>query len=54
MWGVFAGMSLWVAFYPMIHEWLEHRAHERQLAAMRKHVALGHRWDVLQGRWTDD
>jgi hypothetical protein len=54
MWGVFAGISLWIVLYPMIDEWREHRADKRRLADMRRHFALGHRWDVLQGRWMDN
>ena len=53
MWGVFAGIGIWCAFYPLISEWLEYRANQKKLAKMRSHVARGHRWNALQGRWTE-
>jgi hypothetical protein len=53
MWGVFAGIGLWCALYPIIYEWRHQRADQRRLEAMRKHSALGHRWDALLGRWLD-
>jgi hypothetical protein len=54
MWGIFAGVALWVAFYPFIHDWQQSRADKKRLATMRKHASMGHRWDPLLGRWLDE
>jgi len=54
MWGIFAGIAFWVAFYPLIHDWQQARADKKRLAVMRKHASMGHRWDALLGRWLDE
>jgi hypothetical protein len=54
MWGIFAGMALWVVLYPTIREWQDKRADKKRLADMRKHALMGHRWDALKGRWLDE
>jgi hypothetical protein len=54
MWGVFAGIALWVAFYPVIRDWRQRQADKKRLAEMRKHFSLRHRWDALKGRWIDE
>jgi hypothetical protein len=54
MWGVFAGIALWVVFYPAIRDWRQRQADKKRLAEMRKHFSLRHRWDALKGRWIDE
>jgi hypothetical protein len=54
MWGIFAGIALWLILYPLIEEWQQRRLDKQRLANMRRHFSLGHRWDALQGRWVDD
>jgi hypothetical protein len=54
MWGIFAGIGLWIILYPLIRDWQDGRADKKRLAAMRKHASMGHRWDPLQGRWLDE
>jgi hypothetical protein len=54
MWGFLAGITLWAILYPFLRDWQQRRVDKRRLADMRKHVAQGHRWDVLQGRWLDE
>ena len=54
MWGIFAGIALWMIVYPVIEEWRQHWLDKKRLANMRRHFSMKHRWDVLQGRWMDD
>jgi hypothetical protein len=54
MWGIFAGITLWVIIYPMFAEWRQRQLDQKRLADMRQHVAMKHRWDALQGRWLDE
>jgi len=54
MWGVFAGIALWVIVYPMYLEWRQRQLEKKRLVDMRRHFSLKHRWDALQGRWVDD
>jgi hypothetical protein len=54
MWGIFAGITLWVIAYPFFEEWRQGRLDRKRLADMRRHFSLKHRWDSLQGRWMDD
>jgi hypothetical protein len=45
MW-IFVGASIVCIVYPIVEEWLQRRRDVEHLAAMRKHAALGDRWDV--------
>jgi hypothetical protein len=54
MWEVFAGIALWVVFYPAIRDWRQRQADKKRLAEMQKHFLLRHRWDALKGRWIDE
>jgi len=53
MWGIFAGIGIWCALYPLVREWLEYRANQKVLADMRSRSARGDRWDALRGRWME-
>ena len=54
MWGIFAGITLWVIVYPMFVEWRQRQLDKKHLADMRRHFSMKHRWDALQGRWMDN
>jgi hypothetical protein len=54
MWGIFAGITLWIILYPMLVEWRQRQADKKRLADMRRHFSMNHRWDALRGRWMDD
>jgi hypothetical protein len=54
VWGIFAGISIFVALYPVYVDWEMRRAEKKRLSDMRKHVAMGHRWDPIQGKWLDN
>lgn len=54
MWGIFAGIALWMLLFPIIADWRQRRLDVERLAAMRRHFSLKHRWDALRGRWMDD
>ena len=49
MWGVFAGITMWVIVYPMFLEWRQRQLDRRHLANMRRHFSLKHRWDSIAG-----
>jgi hypothetical protein len=53
MWGFLIGLYIAVIIYPFIEEWLEKRANKSALGNMRRHSALGHRWDSTRGQWID-
>jgi hypothetical protein len=53
MW-IFVGASIVCIVYPIVEEWLQRRRDVEHLAAMRKHAALGDRWDVVRGQWIDE
>jgi hypothetical protein len=54
VWGIFAGISIFVALYPVYVDWAMRRSEKKRLADMRKHVAMRHRWDPVKGKWLDD
>jgi hypothetical protein len=54
MWGLLIGLTLAVLLYPFIEEWQQRRIDKKRLAMMRKHHAIGSRWDVAKGQWVDD
>ena len=53
MWGVFAGIAIWVAVHPFLMEWMNRRATQKSLEDMRSRAARGDRWDTLRGRWME-
>lgn len=53
MWGILIGLYIAVIIYPFIEEWQQKRADQSALANMRRHSAMGHRWDPTKGRWID-
>jgi hypothetical protein len=53
MWGFLIGLYIAVIIYPFIEEWQEQRANKADLANMRRHSAMGHRWDATRGQWID-
>jgi hypothetical protein len=53
MWGVLVGLYIVVIIYPFIEEWQQKRANKSALTNMRRHSALGHRWDPAKGQWID-
>jgi len=53
VWGVLVGLYIVVIIYPFIEEWQQTRANKSALANMRRHSALGHRWDPAKGQWID-
>jgi hypothetical protein len=56
MWGIFAGITLWVIVYPMFVEWRQRQLDKKRLADMRQHFSMKHRWDMRcrAGGWTTD
>jgi hypothetical protein len=54
VWGIFAGISIFVALYPLYGDWEIRRTEKKRLSQMRKHVAMRHRWDPVQGKWLDN
>ena len=54
MWGIFAGITLWIIVYPVFEEWRQRQLDKKRLADMRRHFSMKHRWDALQGRWIDN
>jgi len=54
MWGFLIGLYIAVIIYPFIEEWQQQRANRADLANMRRHSALGHRWDATKGQWIDE
>jgi hypothetical protein len=53
MWGFLIGLYIAVIIYPFFEEWQQKRADKSALANMRRHSALGHRWDATKGQWMD-
>jgi len=53
MWGFLVGLYIAVIIYPFIEEWQQQRANIADLANMRRHSAMGHRWDATRGQWID-
>ena len=53
MWGFLIGLYIAVMLYPFIEDWQQQRANKAALGRMRMHHALGHRWDVAKGEWSD-
>jgi hypothetical protein len=54
MWGIFAGITLWIIAYPIFEEWRQRQLDKKRLADMRRHFSMKHRWDALLGRWMDN
>jgi hypothetical protein len=54
MWGVFAGITVFIILLQVIEGWRLRREDKKRLIGMRKHFAMKHRWDALRGRWVDD
>jgi hypothetical protein len=54
MWGVFAGITVFIILLQMIEVWRLRREDKKRLIGMRKHFSMKHRWDALKGRWVDD
>lgn len=54
MWGFLIGLYLAMIFYPFFEEWRQRRADKVRLAKMRMHQAMGHRWNVAKGQWSDE
>ena len=53
MWGFLIGLYIAVIVYPFVEDWQQQRANKAALGRMRMHHALGHRWDVAKGEWSD-
>ena len=53
VWGFLIGLYIAVIIYPFIEEWQQKRANKSALADMRRHSAMGHRWDTTKGQWID-
>ena len=54
MWGVFAGITVFIVLVQMIEEVRLRRDDNKRLTVMRTRVSMKHRWDALKGRWVDD
>jgi hypothetical protein len=54
MWGFLIGLYIAMIIYPLVDEWQQRAIDKKRLANMRRHHALGHRWDVAKGRWSDE
>jgi hypothetical protein len=50
-WGFLAGLVFVYPVIELVEDWRLRQAAARELTAMRTHVALGHRWDAVRGRW---
>ena len=54
MWGIFAGITVFIILLQMVEEGRLRREDKKRLTGMRKHFSMRHRWDALKGRWVDD
>jgi hypothetical protein len=54
LWEIAIGIYIAVAIYPFFEEWRQRRVDKGRLANMRRHSALGHRWDVSKGEWKEE
>jgi hypothetical protein len=53
MWWV-VSIGVLLAAYPLVdivEEWRIGASARKQLARMRQHEAVGHRWDCIRGQW---
>jgi hypothetical protein len=54
MWGVFAGITVFIVLVQMIEEARLRHEDKKRLADMRKNFSMKKRWDVLRGRSMSD